>query len=282
MLCNEQHHIILHSDTKEFEEAYLTSLQGGFSLNDRSQPTWTLLWAYSKRMLTYESDMLNAFSGVLNHALRYHLWGLPIQSRRLELYLHWQLYDSLRKIKRRSGFPTWSWVGWKGRINPCRSATPNRLTITVEVPGKQKPWQTLREYKRNDYGGRKSSPMDQPRFLRITAPRLFPKFSTKMKLASHMSPKIRATFEFDCVLDPYGKVNLEDDTVKTQLEDLWALAVYCGTYATNNYRGDALMVLLLKSTRHRFRRVGIISLRIKAGKIPRWLTKAEMATVVLE
>jgi hypothetical protein len=95
---------------------------------------------FSERQLTFEQDTFSAFLGVANHLRSRlvggleisHLWGLPFSckggrpGRRPPSYNHVSLLDSLLwrtfeernagLVKRRNAFPSWSWVGWKGRI----------------------------------------------------------------------------------------------------------------------------------------------------------------------
>jgi hypothetical protein len=77
---------------------------------------------YTGRRLTYESDILNAFSGILNTIGRFSdepfSAGLPLRSLPRAL-----LWMSLKSSKRRLDPPTqpgtqspsWSWTGWYGR-----------------------------------------------------------------------------------------------------------------------------------------------------------------------
>lgn len=86
---------------------------------------------FLQRDLTYDSDVLNAFSGVLHYAWTqspyiYHFWGLPFPSRvpyettnlPLEssfiLSLLWNgIAIDEQHITRRQGFPSWSVFGWQ-------------------------------------------------------------------------------------------------------------------------------------------------------------------------
>ncbi|PSN74253.1 HET-domain-containing protein [Corynespora cassiicola Philippines] len=77
---------------------------------------------YSTRSLTYESDALSAFQGVLNvHRNRFRrnfLYGMP--SSELEFSLIWQpvghIYRRIHDDNNRAMFPSWSWIGWKGTV----------------------------------------------------------------------------------------------------------------------------------------------------------------------
>jgi hypothetical protein len=77
---------------------------------------------YTSRSLSYNTDILNAFTGIMNY-LRpgfrgEFLFGLP--STELESALLWQPDGELmRRIDPVSGqqlFPSWSWAGWEGRV----------------------------------------------------------------------------------------------------------------------------------------------------------------------
>lgn len=92
--------------------------------------------AFTRRSLTYESDVLNAMLGIfasLGHSngLR-HLWGLPycdndlfgsdktplnISHRRFVSNLSWDVESPAR---RRVEFPSWSWTGWEGTVRWAR------------------------------------------------------------------------------------------------------------------------------------------------------------------
>lgn len=80
---------------------------------------------YSHRKLTFESDKLNAFLGVLEHFSKmpkplYHLQGVPLltsqkvseRSNALTALINGLSWGTRLPTKRREGFPSWSWTGW--------------------------------------------------------------------------------------------------------------------------------------------------------------------------
>lgn len=86
---------------------------------------------YLLRRLSHDSDVLDAFTGVLHHFVRkekpiYHIWGTPfkgssvdskesIQDSFLTALLWLPSFDwKGTKLIRRGDFPSWSWAGWKG------------------------------------------------------------------------------------------------------------------------------------------------------------------------
>lgn len=98
-----------------------------------------LVQEYSQRMLTYESDGLDAFKGILNafetDAGQRFLWALPTsllgnaltwsgditQRRQVKCTVSVQEEGSCAATITVCPFPSWSWVGWVGEIDFARS-----------------------------------------------------------------------------------------------------------------------------------------------------------------
>jgi len=93
-----------------------------------------LVEVYSQRDLTRESDVLDAFKGILGafelHSGMEFFWALPIKY--FGAALTWPAHDEKIPVRRRTGlcqfsdprgkvvecpFPSWSWVGWTGKIH---------------------------------------------------------------------------------------------------------------------------------------------------------------------
>lgn len=69
---------------------------------------------YLRRDFTYETDILDAFSGFLEALLPYigpFRWGMPVYCS--SHIFAWRSTDRF-PLQRRVGFPSWSWAGWKG------------------------------------------------------------------------------------------------------------------------------------------------------------------------
>lgn len=88
---------------------------------------FSILDDYTKRQLSHDDDVLDAVRGILAYfedqhpqTIR-HLWGLPFFldantdsiAKGLTSSLVWENY---LPCKRREGFPSWSWTGWKGKV----------------------------------------------------------------------------------------------------------------------------------------------------------------------
>lgn len=75
---------------------------------------WSLVESYTRRKLSFESDSIRAFSGILKNVETHSgpsVWGIPeyIFSRGLL----WSLATHKMSL-RRPQFPSWSWAGWRG------------------------------------------------------------------------------------------------------------------------------------------------------------------------
>lgn len=95
---------------------------------------------YTLKQMSFQSDGLNAFTGVLNMMQpafrRNFLYGLP--SSELEYALLWKprlpLSRRLDDTTLEPLFPTWSWVGWKGSmVLPLHSVTKFSRVIWVDA-----------------------------------------------------------------------------------------------------------------------------------------------------
>ena len=76
---------------------------------------WRLIQDYTGRDLKFDEDALNAFSAFTaefergGHRLT---WGLPARGLARHLLWEYEPWD-LRDVRRRDGFPSWSWAGWR-------------------------------------------------------------------------------------------------------------------------------------------------------------------------
>lgn len=105
-----------------FDMTFKHSVKGVTALEDVHQDYAGSLYEYSSRHLTYNSDIVNAFAGVLgvlSERMRKerepkfdHLYGLPT------LVFDWALLwvPNMSARRRFDGWPSWSWCGWIGTI----------------------------------------------------------------------------------------------------------------------------------------------------------------------
>jgi len=115
-------------DIRTAMQAFPVNLIAAYDIEQR-------IGEYLRRNLTFQSDILNAFMGILREAwllerLVYHFWGLPFlseTSKRRSLdqsfldALQWSVSERSMSsdLTRRPSFPSWTWAGWQGlrRIN---------------------------------------------------------------------------------------------------------------------------------------------------------------------
>jgi Heterokaryon incompatibility protein (HET) len=153
---------------------------------------------YSSRSLTYSSDKLDGFQGVLRafersgYPVRHH-WGVPILFPKVTitsklgenkssclafvLNLCWSHVFILNlDSKRLPEFPSWSWCGWAGRIESRgllvypekdRRADENDVKIRVQLAdGRLVDWDDFNSY---DSYGKKSDSLTASPYLLIEA-----------------------------------------------------------------------------------------------------------------
>jgi hypothetical protein len=98
-----------------------------------------LITAYTKRALTREDDIYNAFMGIQNHITvrsgTAFLWGLPVAGFVFALMWFSPCADSRRRVSvsgghddgRELAYPSWAWIAWTGEVKwayPFGSARP--------------------------------------------------------------------------------------------------------------------------------------------------------------
>jgi hypothetical protein len=128
MTCaQEMFHDIMEADEEANRIPTLQSStyywQNGFDII-LTDPIWrqttygAFVDSYTRRNLTFQSDALNACRAALTQMTLAtgvgFLWGLPLKG--LAGALLWQP-DQYHCLQRRAAFPSWSWLGWVGRIN---------------------------------------------------------------------------------------------------------------------------------------------------------------------
>lgn len=142
---------------------------------------------YSRRDISYDSDSLNAFLGVLHQwEIRLaktkkpmsHLWGLPIRGAitrdpgSIDFYFLWShtFHDFFRRPVRRHDFPSWSWAGWAGTKSfdeaPIHLAEivqeQNQFDIHISVQSDDQRTQTLADFHKDAVAGTRKSQHHRP------------------------------------------------------------------------------------------------------------------------
>jgi len=91
---------------------------------------------YTLRTFSFESDTLNAFSGIMQHLsksqrlsqicgipLVIEIASLPERNRSICKSLLWFHTEMHAQHSRKPRFPSWSWAGWNGAVDFWRTAT---------------------------------------------------------------------------------------------------------------------------------------------------------------
>lgn len=108
-----------------------------------------LVYDFSNRNLCFDGDAHDAFSAVLREYTEMtgeqFVWGMPISERHFDSALCW---ESNGIIVRRKGlttlpttslrtkvpFPSWSWLGWKGKYDHLFIFAPTWGTYSHVIP----------------------------------------------------------------------------------------------------------------------------------------------------
>jgi hypothetical protein len=110
---------------------YVSRLEGGYfhAIANHHVLYFRLLWLfrnYSRRNLSYDTDRINPFLGILNsmRPTMSHVWGLLISAEEdvKESFIHslgwdhdWKWFqENKNQVKQQSDFPSWSWAAWEG------------------------------------------------------------------------------------------------------------------------------------------------------------------------
>jgi len=119
----------------ESDTVLVSSLRRFYVTNEPTEQIWykfqSLVLNYTQRNLTNEGDASDAFGAIVQQVRQLlaedFVWALP--ASRFELGLCWEPYRQglLRRnclttlettsLRRRVGFPSWSWLGWRGAIS---------------------------------------------------------------------------------------------------------------------------------------------------------------------
>lgn len=101
---------------------------------------------YTRREFTHDTDALDGFKGILARSPFHSYWGIPIVNLMGEesidtdfaTGLAWVSYRFGKHLHRRTGLPSWSWVGWAGSIHfrtPPINLASFGITFWAEPPG---------------------------------------------------------------------------------------------------------------------------------------------------
>jgi len=96
---------------------------------------WSCIEDYSSRDLTFDSDSIQAFQGIIERFSKMKhpvlaIWGLPYPAsaeKKIDYFvcgLTWfhpqSCWENTQRPRRRQAFPSWSWAGWAGEVHFSR------------------------------------------------------------------------------------------------------------------------------------------------------------------
>jgi hypothetical protein len=92
------------------------------SLNGINSQYLSHVESYTARNLRFDEDSLNAFRGIIRQSPLPNIWGLAYTSNFIQgsqIFAHslmWMHTDDSKRQRRRILFPSWTWLGWEGRV----------------------------------------------------------------------------------------------------------------------------------------------------------------------
>lgn len=234
---------------------------------------------YTRRHLTYPTDSLRAFLGVLRAFEKLsppaeHLWGVPFvfsaegHIRQLAQGLLWKSQScSLRRIR---GIPSWTWAGWEGWASqqerrddedgtdcsmwmygllPADTSLADLEDILIDVPSGGEELLGLAEYFRIQREGRRRRSLPSEHAIFVTA------WTTEITF----TPGRRREYVLD--LDTRSDFRLDPGSES----ETWTVAVICwalshSTHAARGLRTQSLVLARVGGT-DTFCRVGTLETR---------------------
>jgi hypothetical protein len=219
---------------------------------------------YTRRFLTEQLDILNAFEGVAR-VLQDHMdtsmhFGLP--SGLLDSALLW---ESLQLLPRREGFPSWSWAGWVGEVRwnfpknvgdvqswidwhfvDCRKCS-------VSTKQKQSRVQPPIPFEPIEPATFSSQNLDRPHALRFTSISIFLKLSAPSAMVKDELSPLRKRRSEPSTLSTTRPAALDSHLMRAGLSDL--SNAWCGSILLDKSWKDRVgrtVELVILSTLDRF------------------------------
>jgi hypothetical protein len=199
-------------------------------LTDAEFGRWKTIGEFTKRNLSYDSDVYNASCGIFSSwskaepsGMIGHICGIPVADH--GLCLDWAGHGpSLR----REGFPTWSWLS---RVGPISSlGGPALASISIQTRGDvdseavpdrkavplKKAWVSITEYSyQGTVPARPSGADDSPRLLKLTG------WCPRVCMERQSDDPSQHLKQSECTIKKAeGRVRFEDSNVLLDRQDL--------------------------------------------------------------
>jgi hypothetical protein len=261
-------------------------LEAYFPFEDNKSPKDNTITEFTRRQLSYSSDIYNAFHGILNSWSKAepsdmigHIFGIPVESYGLNLL--WWGFDL--PASRRKGFPTWSWFSRVGTIifdsmEPLSSISVQardyiglkKIPESEAVPP-EKTWVSIAEYSyQSTIGTRPSDAHDNPRLLRLTG------WCPRVCMGWHPVDPYQYVRKFEGTIEKHdGRVRFKARYIHLDREDItraeWesCLVLFVGSNQRLTYSSPPIelgfFVLCPTIEKDMYERVGIFSAELEGA-----------------
>ena len=252
------------------------------------------IFLYSKTILTHPKDRLDACLGVLySYEQRrdyplFHFWGVPMQvfnnvTGSDAIFLCWH---HRKHTERDAMFPSWSWVGWKGRVWTEERFSYLRMeSFAILVEARDGELVPLRDFvlRENRLSNGTFRNLESPRFLHFSATVVdvelkniylhVDQLKTQTKVYFSL-PEGQACTEVPRQCGLHAKLKLSHKTEKSKEVTAYAYVfqdaplrageicrgiVLCDE--RNWFRSQELKVILIRSVGSHYERVGLLRIR---------------------
>jgi hypothetical protein len=125
---DQDYSLLAQSDSDDFATPFQCGILHLIPQKHGLESVYGLIRDFSRRKITFQSDTLNALLGVLNFFQEAypdefrHIWGQPIPYKKTssmgDIVASAMRWQQRNQVERRPGFPSWSWIGWKGTALP--------------------------------------------------------------------------------------------------------------------------------------------------------------------
>lgn len=294
-----QHRLVFTETQAVFQCQHDHNHNGSSGLVARAGDVFYSIEEYTRRHLTYPSDSLPAFLGVLRAFEKLspparHLWGVPFvfgedgRVRQIAQGLLWKSQScSLQRIR---GIPSWSWAGWDGWASqqqkrqeeeeeedvsrtdyslwmygllPVDPSLADLDDILIDVPCGAGNLLGLAEHFRTQREGRGSRGLPPEHAIYITAWTTEVSFAPGRRREYVLDLDTRSDFRFGPVA---GAGGLHDGSSETLTVAVICWALSNSTRAARDFRTQSL-VLARAAGSDSFCRVGTLETRWRKGDL---------------
>jgi hypothetical protein len=217
------------------------TLREAIRMDDPLEDYVRFLSYYTKRALSNQEDALRALAGItrrVSEKLGYQfIQGLPTGA--WDAFITFKANDTV--LRRRRGFPSYSWSGWQGEIS-------------IDLANRMNEWLTSRTwivwYERSHLGvanplwdptANEMFPVDDESYVGYRQRRLFQEPMGSLSAGNIPRVLMSSSISTTCTI-PTDNISFRFPPFKYPILQFWTLAVYCKTEELDVFTGKCNLV----------------------------------------